>query len=123
MGEAGEDIAAAEAGAEVLTGTVAMMIVLMGVAVSAEGMMIVTTMKVEAGGTEAQVKAIGGVEAAAEAAAQAAGGIVVLLGEEVKRDGLKLSSGTGKKKRRNVPARQMLGVMNVGQEMTAETKT
>lgn len=114
MGGTGEGIAAAEAGAEVRTGTVAMKIVLMGV--GAGGTMIVSSMKVEAGGTEAQVKAIGGVEAEAEA--QVAGGIVVvLLGEEVKRDGLKLSSGTGKRKRQNVRARQMLVARIVDQKL------
>lgn len=120
MGGTGEGIAAAGAGAEVPIGTVAMKTALMEVAVTAaEGMTIVIIMKVEAGGTEAQVQAVGGVKAQA----QVAGGIVVPLGKEVKRDELKLNSGIGRRKRQNVPARQMLGARIVELKMTVEIIT
>lgn len=113
MGGTGEGVAEAKAEAEVPIGNVAMKNALMEVAVRAEGMMIGITMKVGAGGTEAQVRVVGG----EEAEAQVAGGIAVQLGKEVKRDELKLSSGTGRRKRRNVLARQILVVIMIKRKM------
>lgn len=114
MGGTGEDIAGAEAGAGVPIGTVAMKSALMEVEVTAEGMMMTITMKVEAGGAKPQALAEGGVEAGA----QVAGGIAVLLGKEVKRGEQKLLSGTGRKKKQSVLASQLLQVMIIELRMT-----
>ncbi|KAL0390617.1 UNVERIFIED_CONTAM: Splicing factor U2af small subunit B [Sesamum calycinum] len=75
------------------------------------------TMTVGAESTEAQVQAVRGVEAEA----QVAGGIAVQSGKEVKRDELKLHSGTGRRKRRNVLARLMRVVIMIKKKMTART--
>lgn len=95
MGGIGEGTAEAEV--EVLTGIVAMKCALTGVIV--ENMMIeIIIMRVGAGGIPL-VQAIEGVGAGA----LVAGGIEVHLGIVVKRDVQELSSGTGKKKRQNIP--------------------
>lgn len=97
----GEEADTAVAGAGVPTGTVATMTAHMVFRVTAEGMRtVIITMKVIAGGVRARVQEVG---------VLVGGGIVVLLGREVKRGVLKLSSGIGRRKKQIVlAARQML---------------
>lgn len=105
MGGTGEGTAEAEVEVEVevLTGIVAMKCALTGVIV--ENMMIgIIITRVGAGGA-LLVLGIGGVGAGA----LVAGGIKVQLGIVVKRDVQELSSGTGKKKRRNF----LIGLMQM----------
>lgn len=104
----------AGAGAEVPIGTVAMMTARTGVEVTAEGMMTVITMKVGAGSAGVQVQEVGGVEAEV----QVAGGIVVLLGKEVKRGVLKSHSGIGRRKKHSMLARQILVARIIELKMT-----
>lgn len=103
-----EDIAVAEAEAEVLTGIAAMKTAL--TVGTVEGMMTGTSiMKVEAGGTGAQALATeeGEVEALVE------DGIAALSGKAVRRDVPKLSSGTGKgnSKKKLIKEIQMVATM------------
>lgn len=115
----GEEVDTAVAGAGVPTGTEATMTAHMVFGVTAEGMRtVIITMKVIAGGVKARVQEAGD----PEVGVLVAGGIVVLLGREVKRGVLKLSSGIGRRKKQIVlAARQILEARIVEQNMSTMT--
>lgn len=113
MGAIGEGIATVEAGVEALTGIVAMKSALMGAVVIAEGMMMrIAILKAGAEGTRllalveeedaVEAEALMEGEGAVEAEALEGEETVVQLERAVRRDGPRLSSGTGKENKMKI---------------------